>query len=483
MARCRHYDNVAVAAPPSPPSVNGGDRRPKRPRVEDDDDDDDLISALPDDILIGGIVSRLTIRDAVATGAVSARWRHLWKHAPRISLRPSHIFGDVVSASRENDDAQAADRLAAGAGARAPAHAVPPRAHAAVLDQSVEFAASSRTQELHLSLAAGGEHPYDFPHWRFAGGGRLRRLVLSDVGLDVITAQQQLGALEGLPQLTQLHLTRVAVDDAGVASILAACAALTVLELNECHRLVHVAASHDGLRVLNVDGCGILESVAIESTTLLEFAYRGHKVDIKYLHTPTVVRLIIMLAKECPLGCVAIGGGAMPKLKRLFLQFPSPLEARHELQRQGWRFGSLSQLVLLFNTPWREHVATVASLLVAAPFVKELRVEAYGDLPVPPPSKQMIQWPKHSSPRMLESIVVGGFSGEPELMELAFFPLHKSPAIKTLTVDTHRRHFRSNDRGWTREETEDPVRCYYARGVLWKHLAPRIPSTVKLTVI
>ncbi|KAF8732293.1 hypothetical protein HU200_016273 [Digitaria exilis] len=347
------------------------------------------------------------------------------------------------------------------AGARAPAHAVPPRAHAAVLDQSVEFAASSRTQELHLSLAAGGEHPYDFPHWRFAGGGRLRRLVLSDVGLDVITAQQQLGALEGLPQLTQLHLTRVAVDDAGVASILAACAALTVLELNECHRLVHVAASHDGLRVLNV----------------------GHKVDIKYLHTPTVVRLIIMLAKECPLGCVAIGGGAMPKLKRLFLQFPSPLEARHELQRQGWRFGSLSQLVLLFNTPWREHVATVASLLVAAPFVKELRVEAYGDLPVPPPSKQMIQWPKHSSPRMLESIVVGGFSGEPELMELAFFPLHKSPAIKTLTVDTHRRHFRSNDRGWTREETEDPVRCYYARGVLWKHLAPRIPSTVKLTVI
>ncbi|KAF8714071.1 hypothetical protein HU200_028067 [Digitaria exilis] len=473
MARCRHYDNVAVAAPPSPPSVNGGDRRPKRPRVEEGDDD--FISALPDDILIGGIVSRLTIRDAVATGAVSARWRHLWKHAPRISLRPSHLTGGVVSSSRD-DDAQAADRLADAASSVLRHHrgaaagvvdrlvlALPltPSRHAAVLDQSVEFAASSRTQELHLSLAAAVEHPYDFPHWHFAGGGRLRRLVLSDVGLDVITAQQQLGALEGLAQLTQLHLTRVAVDDAGVASILAACAALTVLELKECHRLVHVAASHDGMRVLNV----------------------GHKVDIKYLHTPTVVRLIIMLAKECPLDCVAIGGGAMPKLKRLFLQFPSPLEAHHQLQRQGWRFGSLSQLVLLFNTPWREHVASVASLLVAAPFVKELRVEAYGDLPVPPPSKQMIQWPKHCSPKRLESIVVGGFSGEPELMELAFFLLQKSPAIKTLTVDTHRRHFRSNDRGWTREETEDPVRCYYARGVLWKHLAPRIPSTVKLTVI
>ncbi|KAF8714067.1 hypothetical protein HU200_028063 [Digitaria exilis] len=342
MARCRHYDNVAAVAPPSPPSVNGGGapRRPKRRRVEDDDD---VISALPDDILIGGIVSRLTIRDAAATGAVSARWRHLWKHAPRISLRPTHLTGGDVSSSR--DYAQA-DRLAAAASSVLRHHrgaagvvemlvlALPltPSRHAAVLGQSVEFAASSRTQELHLSLAAGGEHPYDFPqHWRFAGG-RLRRLVLSDLN--------------------------------------------------------------------NNEG--------------------------------------------------ASSADAAP---------PHPRRA------------------------WREHVASVASLLVAAPFVKELRVEAYGDLPVPPPSKQMIQWPKHCSPKRLESIVVGGFSGEPELMELAFFLLQKSPAIKTLTVDTHRRHFRSNDRGWTREETEDPVRCYYARGVLWKHLAPRIPSTVKLTSI
>ncbi|KAF8714081.1 hypothetical protein HU200_028080 [Digitaria exilis] len=327
MARCRHYDNVAAVAPPSPPSVNGGaPRRPKRRRVEDDDD---VVSALPDDILIGGIVSRLTIRDAAATGAVSARWRHLWKHAPRISLRPTHLTGGDVSSSR--DYAQA-DRLAAAASSVLRHHrgaagvvemlvlALPltPSRHAAVLGQSVEFAASSRTQELHLSLAAGGEHPYDFPqHWRFAGG-RLRRLVLSDLN--------------------------------------------------------------------NNEG--------------------------------------------------ASSADAAP---------PHPRRA------------------------WREHVASVASLLVAAPFVKELRVEAYGVLPVPPPSKQMIQWPKHCSPRMLESIVVGGFSGEPELMELAFFLLRKSPAIKTLTVDTHRRHFRSNDRGWTREETEDPRRFVEAFGAQDPH--------------
>lgn len=276
-----------------------------------------------------------------------------------------------------------------------------PSTHAAVLDQSVEFEASAGARELHLSIAGGehGEQPYDFPNWRFAGGGRLRRLVLSHVGL----AHQR-----GLEGLAQLDLTRVAVDDATVTSILAACGALTVLELKECDRLVHVAASHHGLRVLNVDGCGSLESIAIESTTLLEFAYRGHKVDITYRHAPTVVRLIIVLLSpsECPLDCV----DSLPKLKQLFLQFPSPLhqaQAQQQAVHHGRRFERLNQIVLIFKTPWRDHVASVASLLVAAPSVKELRVEAYSDLPVPPPKKHTIQWPRHCSPKKLESIVLG----------------------------------------------------------------------------
>jgi hypothetical protein len=67
------------------------------------------------------------------------------------------------------------------------------------------------------------------------------------------------------------------VDDAGVASVLSACAALTVLELSECRQLVHVAVAHDGFRILSVRSCGGLKSVAVESSTLLELAYTVHK--------------------------------------------------------------------------------------------------------------------------------------------------------------------------------------------------------------
>jgi len=42
--------------------------------------------------------------------------------------------------------------------------------------------------------------------------------------------------------------------------------------------------------------------------------------------------------------------------------------------------------------------------------------------------------------KKLQSIIIGGFSGEPELMELTFFLLQRSPALRTLAIDTHKRH-------------------------------------------
>ncbi|CAL4929573.1 unnamed protein product [Urochloa decumbens] len=448
MARCRLHDNVSP--PPSPPSVNGGalpqhyghddlnggDQPAKISRYAEDHGD--CINRLPDDVLIG-IISRLPIRAAVATGAVSARWRHLWKHVPTISLRPRHIGLPPGAGSESERDAWRIAGAASsvlrhhrGAGVDKLVLALPlsPSTHAAVLDQAMEFAASARALELHLSLAGSIPPPhYDFPHRRFAGG-RLHRLRLCNV---------RLRSLESLARLTHLDLTRVAVDDAGVAGVLAACAALTILELNECRQLVHVAASHGSLHVLSVRP-----------------RLRRPEERRRRIQQPARARL------PRPQGLHRVPARAShPQARALHDQrVPARLHA--------WRRAA---------TQWREHVASVASLLVAAPSVKELHVEAYSDLPVPPPNKQAIQWPERCSPKKLQSIAIGGFSGEPELMDLAFFLLQRSPAIRTLTIDTHRRHV--NGRGWRREEAEDTLRCYYARGVV----VPKIPYTVKFTII
>jgi hypothetical protein len=236
------------------------------------------------------------------------------------------------------------------------------------------------------------------------------------------------------------------VDDAGVASVLSACAALTVLELSECRQLVHVAVAHDGFRILSVRSCSSSRTPAT-------------KVDVECRRAPAMVMLVLYVTN---------GTGARSTAWRVAAAASSAssscsshrLYSLHALEH-GWRFQGLNKIVLLFKTPWREPDASVASLLAAAPQVRELRVEAYSDLPVPPPNKQAIQWPNRCSPRNLESIaIVGGFSGEPELMELAYFLLMRSPAMRTLTIDTHRRHAGAT--------TQEPS------GVLWTNLAPKI---------
>ena len=81
---------------------------------------------------------------------------------------------------------------------------------------------------------------------------------------------------------------------------------------------------------------------------------------------------------------------------------------------------------------------------------------------------------------MLHTIRIGGFSGESEMVQLVFFLLSWSPMLKTLTIDTHPCYYVGYSK-W--KESEDDARCNYAREVVSTHLAPNVPSTVKLTVM
>ncbi|KAJ1269919.1 hypothetical protein BS78_06G014700 [Paspalum vaginatum] len=492
MERCRRYDDVPPL--PSQSSVNCG--RGDAPSLNGDGDhpterldarDQGCSGTLPDDILIG-VISRLMIRDAVATGAVSKRWRHLWKRVPQLSLCPCYIrpqgHGDDDSKrGRGRGNLRAAParrrRRARQARVRAPARALRPRRRAGPGG----------------GVRGGGRH---------AGAPVLAlREPLLLLGTPITTspagASRAAGcrvcscgtwaSRRGLEGLAHVELTRVAVDDAGVATILSACGALAVLALKECRQVVRVDASHDRLLLLDVDTCRSLTTITVRSRTLLELAYKGHRVDVHYCHAPALTRVKMVLCNACPLDCVVAGAGArLPK--KLFLQPPWPLHASSQLLQAAQydrRFAGLKLIVLLLKTPWREHVASVAALLVAAPCVKELRVESYGQLPaVPPPTIEPLvtEWPELCSQDRLQRIVIGGFSGEPELVELVVFLLQRSPALRTLAIDTHRWWHRGVNRGWSREETEeDPVRCYYARGVAWTHLPPKSPSTVRLTIL
>lgn len=99
-----------------------------------------------------------------------------------------------------------------------------------------------------------------------------------------------------------------------------------------------------------------------------------------------------------------------------------------------------------------------------------------------PPKKLKIRWPKNFTPTMLHTIRIGGFSGESEMVQLVFFLLSWSPMLKTLTIDMHPCYYVGYSK-WKKEESEDDARCNYAREVVSTHLAPNVPSTVKLTIM
>jgi hypothetical protein len=93
-----------------------------------------------------------------------------------------------------------------------------------------------------------------------------------------------------------------------------------------------------------------------------------------------------------------------------------------------------------------------------------------------------IRWPKNFTAASLKTIRIGGFSGESELVQLLLFLLRRSPVLKTLLIVTRQ----AMDRGLSileRERSKDDMRCNYGKEVAQTHLAPNVPSTVKLSVI
>jgi hypothetical protein len=92
-----------------------------------------------------------------------------------------------------------------------------------------------------------------------------------------------------------------------------------------------------------------------------------------------------------------------------------------------------------------------------------------------------IRWPKNFTAASLKTIRIGGFSGESELVQLLLFLLRRSPVLKTILIDTQVRH--SVLCICKIESSKDAMRHDYGREVAQTHLAPIVPSTVKLSIM
>lgn len=96
------------------------------------------------------------------------------------------------------------------------------------------------------------------------------------------------------------------------------------------------------------------------------------------------------------------------------------------------------------------------------------------------PSELNVTWPEDLTFARLHIIVIKGFSGEPELMELLYFLLRRAPALESLQLETRAYEpfvFRKE-----KHKSEDEERCRYATEMASTHLAPKVPSTVAFSI-
>ncbi|CAL5078273.1 unnamed protein product [Urochloa decumbens] len=407
------------------------------------------ISALPDDILIK-ILSLMTIREAALTDCLSTRWRHLWKKVKNVIL-DKHNFGMQTIANpniHENSDLLNSEATEfvhkvnrvlhhhSGNGIEKFEVKFPlSSTHASDLDRWIAFAAASSAEKIFISLhdkhdigAPQQSEPYKFPLKEFADMRDycwLRVLFLSMCSLETVPTN-----LSGFSHLESLSLNCVSIVDEVFLNIASSCHALRELWLKKCNQLIHVRISNSQLVAMEVNGCKSLISINVHAKKLEEFSYMGHKVDIEYECAPVLSELNVHFVKrnECPLDCI----GTLPALQTLTMQFPSRLQVYDNIR------------------------------------------------PLRPLN---IIWPEDFTAEALHTIRIGGFSGEPELVDLLFFLLGRSPVLKTLLVYTQRRRYQGYNR-WQRYRwtPEDMKRRYYARGVAFTLLAPKVPPTVKLTI-
>ncbi|KAL6880242.1 hypothetical protein ACP4OV_011807 [Aristida adscensionis] len=457
----------------------------------------DRISALPDDILIK-ILSLMTIREAGMTDCLSTRWRHLWENVDCLILN-KHAFGMQVPENSNNDENSNIWNSEAikfvnkvngvlmhhsGSGIKRFEVDFPlSSANALELDRWVTFAAASGSKGLclylcdHRSMVASQHvEPYNFPldHFVDLRGCRFQYLYLTMCSLEAAPAN-----LSGFSCLNFLALQLVSVADSVLLNIMSCCRALRRLALTRCHQLTNVRTFHAKLVELEVYDCKSLIGISIHAEKLKRFSYKGHKIDVQYEYAPVLLKLRALFVKnnECPFDLM----GALPTLRSLILQFPSRLRLSRVLQHSG-RFVGLKQIVLCLLTSYKKSARAVAYLLKAAPKVQTLGLKVYGDLQLQPLSELKIRWPKKCSLKRLHTISMEGFSGEPELLELVLFILRRSPVLKQLLISPHPSHYHAYGK-WKRDESEDDARCCHAKWVALTHLAPKVPSTVKFTII
>ncbi|XBI83527.1 hypothetical protein VPH35_092027 [Triticum aestivum] len=264
----------------------------------------DLISRLPDEIL-GTIISLLPTKDAARTTALSSRWRYLWRSAP-LNLAVDYLGHQPVYR-------QVSERIAVIVSKILAVHTGPARRlsfgdrHGTrpSRDLCAKFAgwfwspALDGLEELDFYL---GDNPWwTLPPSVLRFTPTLRVVRLRGCDFHEIKATPALH----LPRLKELKLCGVAISEATLHCLLAACTALESLQLDKIQGPSSVRIISSTLRSIGVAGSysngeeSLLQELVIEDAPCLE-----RLITLGPSGGPRIVR-VLAAPKLMVLGCLS----------------------------------------------------------------------------------------------------------------------------------------------------------------------------------
>uniref|UniRef100_A0A0D9WVR5 F-box domain-containing protein n=1 Tax=Leersia perrieri TaxID=77586 RepID=A0A0D9WVR5_9ORYZ len=422
------------------------------------------LSDLPMDVL-GSIVSRLPIIDAVRTGTLSSQWIDIWRDHTTLTFnrttmwrrrsRISHVDFSQKNFVKRVDSIL---RRHNGVGVERMEIKFPLRSNAqCAIDRWVSFAIASKTKEFCLDLSDPGPNPpyvlyyrrkiegyCDFPCQLFDADNacsQLQCLQLSSVFLKP-TAE-----FTGFLNLKRLNLIDVDIRDEGLQHLLCKPSILEFLEISNCKMLTKIHAPHilNRLKHLQVNNCHTLSNIEIDcDLTTLDFSGTMASFIIATSSSLTNVHVQLTTLSNGLAYIVTRFVRSFPTVQMLDLQFvgfPKAVSPQKLPKFMYLRHLRLETIISPRDT-WSDILAS-AYLLETAPLMEKLEIHMCLDSTYTAYSKvdgELRSLPLHHH-KHLKWVQITGFFGLKVQVELALNILRSSTMLRKMEI------------WWSREES------------------------------
>lgn len=475
---------------------NKGKRRRKSKVVEFEYNLVDRISVLPYEILVS-MVSFLPIKEAVATSALSRRWRHVWKSSMSLNFQAVNFEGgsnysyftnqckhwqglqsinyaDWVNHIVKQHRGQYIERFRVCFFLN--------RYFSSSIDEWIRFAMERRVQILELELLeTHKDNVYTFPHTLLGLEKRFSKeeLYSGIPSLPLPSAECSIG----IKFLKVLRLQNICVTAQVLNYFLSNCPVLEQLAVRRAPKLVNlrVVGPSIVLKHLLIHNCVDLKSIEIRDANIVSFTYRG--LDMIDLHLSNVPLLVEVSISKPTFHRHSLSL-AFTQLSCCLSQIEIlTLDIKGAVYIQNHLFPTLANVKYLELTSSPEHDWDIHHLICfmkATPYLQRLSLKLAQIFKLRTPReiemRDKADCPSHHHLKVVE---IAGYLGNTWSVEHVLHLIKKAVSLEKIVIDPRNLCFlpgRDRDVKEINEERE-------ARDHAMQHLKGIVPSTIEFVCL